>query len=168
MFSLCAACFRFMVELSTVWRMYYCLQVVSCYIQLTTCKQTATVKTWEILNTETRSQLWATTQVLETLIQGSMSYHQKEWWNGISNHSCFLLYSPNICFCFFFYTVKNMYMLQINSYIDHETWQRFICSVTVQNRQYFFASEDKITNNNNNKNERHNYQWCFNCTIPST
>lgn len=24
---------------------------------------------------------------------------------------------------FFFYTVKNMYMLQINSYIDHETWQ---------------------------------------------
>lgn len=55
-------------------------------------------------------------------------------------------------------------MLQINSYIDHETWQRFICSVTVQNRQYFFASEDKITNNNNNKNERHNYQWCFNCT----
>lgn len=71
-----------------------------------------------------------------------MSYHQKEWWNGISNHSCFLLYSPNICFCFFFYTVKNMYMLQINSYIDHETWQWFICSVTVQNRQYF--SHQKI------------------------
>ena len=55
LFSLCAACFKFMVELSTVWRMYYCLQVVSCYIQLTTCKQTTTVKTWEILKTETRS-----------------------------------------------------------------------------------------------------------------
>ena len=25
----------------------------------------------------------------------------KEWWNNISNHSCFLLYSPNICFWFF-------------------------------------------------------------------
>lgn len=72
-----------------------------------------------------------------------MSYHQKEWWNGISNHSCFLLYSPNICFCFFFYTVKNMYMLQINSYIDHETWQQFICSVTVQNRQYFLHQKIK-------------------------
>ena len=42
----------------------------------------------------------------------------KEWWNDIQNHNCVL--APTFA-SVFFYTGKNIYMSQINSYINCET-----------------------------------------------